>query len=420
MPGKLYTYPNNFKAYKIQVAAQYSGYNLELPKYTAGETNKSSEFLEKFPLGKVPAFEDDGFCLFETNAIAYYVGNNSTRGGDRESEVLQWIGVADNDLLPSACTWVYPTLGILQYNKQATEKAKEQVKSVLSLMNNHLLTRTFLVGERVTQADISMACNLLMLFVNVLEPNFREPYGNVNRWFLTVINQPQFKSVIGEVKLCDKMAQFDAKKYNEISGKGGKKEAAAKKKDEKKAQPKKETAKPDAGDQPPAPKPESSKNPWAECPKPSMDMDEWKRCYSNNPIDVYWPYFLENFKKEDYSIWIMDYKYNDELTISFMAANLINGMYQRLEKLRKHAFGCTLLIGENNDLKITGVWFWLGHELAFELSEDWKIDYEHYSWKKLDFEEEETKKIVRAYFDDDEDAGQAYFNKRIREHKVYK
>lgn len=43
----------------------------------------------------------------------------------------------------------------------------------------------------------------------VLEPAFRQPYPNVNRWFVTCINQPQFKAVLGEVKLCEKMAQFD-------------------------------------------------------------------------------------------------------------------------------------------------------------------------------------------------------------------
>ena len=32
---------------------------------------------------------------------------------------------------------------------------------------------------------------------------------NVNRWFLTCINQPQFKAVLGEVEICTKMATFD-------------------------------------------------------------------------------------------------------------------------------------------------------------------------------------------------------------------
>ena len=43
---------------------------------------------------------------------------------------------------------------------------------------------------------------------------------NVTRWFTTVINQPNVKAVIGEFALCTKMAEFDAKKFAEFSGRG--------------------------------------------------------------------------------------------------------------------------------------------------------------------------------------------------------
>ena len=42
-----------------------------------------------------------------------------------------------------------------------------------------------------------------------MDPSFRAPFANVNRWFLTIVNQPQFKKVLGEVKLCETMAKFD-------------------------------------------------------------------------------------------------------------------------------------------------------------------------------------------------------------------
>lgn len=47
--------------------------------------------------------------------------------------------------------------------------------------------------------------------VQVMEPAFRAPYVNVNRWFLTCVNQPQFKTVLGEIEICSKMAVFDGK-----------------------------------------------------------------------------------------------------------------------------------------------------------------------------------------------------------------
>ena len=45
----------------------------------------------------------------------------------------------------------------------------EDVKKCLTVLNNVLLTKTFLVGERVTLADISVVCNLLMLYKQVCD-----------------------------------------------------------------------------------------------------------------------------------------------------------------------------------------------------------------------------------------------------------
>merc|ERR1712026_242658 len=136
-----------------------------------------------------------------------------------------------------------------QFNKNATDRAKEDIKAALKTLNDHLLTRTFLVGERVTLADIAVACTMISLYKQVLDPAFRKPFGNVTRWFNTVVNQPNAKAVSGVVELCTKMAEFDPKKFAEFSGKGDnkkeKKEKAPKqeakkpekKKEEKKAEP---------------------------------------------------------------------------------------------------------------------------------------------------------------------------------------
>lgn len=52
---------------------------------------------------------------------------------------------------------------------QSTDKAMEDVKKCLTVLNNVLLTKTFLVGERVSLADISVGCNLLMLYKQVCD-----------------------------------------------------------------------------------------------------------------------------------------------------------------------------------------------------------------------------------------------------------
>ena len=64
---------------------------------------------------QVPAFEaTDCTCLTESNAIAYYVGNNALRASEspvHSAQVIQWMQFADSDILPASCTWVFPTLG---------------------------------------------------------------------------------------------------------------------------------------------------------------------------------------------------------------------------------------------------------------------------------------------------------------------
>merc|ERR1712034_257806 len=308
---------------------------------------------------------------------------------------------ADQEILPAACTWVFPTLGIMQFNKNATDRAKEDIKAALKTLNDHLLTRTFLVGERVTLADISVACTLLSLYKQVLDPAFRGSLTNVNRWFTTVINQPNAKAVLGEVVLCTKMAEFDSKKFAEFSGKGDKKkEAKPKAEPAKKKEPekKKEKSAEPAADDDGMPKEPKAKDPMAELPKGTFDLEEWKRFYSNNDEDESIKWFWEHFDAEHYSIWRSDHKFNNELTMVFMSCNLVGGMFQRLEKMKKNAFASAILFGENNNSSISGIWVWKGQELAFDLCEDWAIDSGSYDWKKLDPKSEECKNLITQYW----------------------
>jgi elongation factor 1-gamma len=110
------------------------------------------------------------------------------------------------------------------------------------------------------------------------------------------------------------------------------------------------------------------KDPFADMPKPTFNMDEFKRVYSNeDTAENAIPYFWKNFDNEHCSIWFCDYKYPEDLKQIFMTCNLVTGFFQRLDKLRKHAFGSMCVFGENNNNTIAGIWIWRGHELAFEV-----------------------------------------------------
>lgn len=339
------------------------------------------------------------------------MANEQLRGKTdlQRAQVLQWTHFADAEILPAACGTVFPLLGILPFNKNNADRARQDVNAVLAVLNQHLLTQTYLVGERITLADIVVFANLLSLYQYVLEPAARAPYGNVTRWFTTILNQPQVAAVVKDYQLATVALQADPKKYAEFQKKigGGAAAAApaaaaaapaAKKEKAKKEKPAAEPAEDlDEAELALAAEPKS-KDPFDAMPKGTFNFDDFKRSYSNESEDVSVPYFWTKFDPEHYSIWFGEYKYNHELTKTFMSCNLIGGMYQRLDKMRKQAFASVCLFGGDNDSTISGVWVWRGQELAFPLSPDWQIDYEVYDWKKLDASSEETKKLVKQYF----------------------
>merc|ERR1711936_113412 len=180
------------------------------------------------------------------------------------------------------------------------------------------------------------------------------------------------------------------------SGKKEKKKADKPKPEQQPKKEKKETT--PAPEEEVALAPPKEKDPFAALPKGNFDMDDFKRFYSNNDEDKSVPYFWEKFDKDNYSIWRCDYKYNDELTMVFMSCNLMGGMYQRLEKLRKNAFASMALFGENNNSTISAIWVFKGQQLAFDLNEDWQVDYSSYEWKKLDPASSDTKAMVNQYW----------------------
>merc|ERR1711881_787423 len=255
----------------------------------------------------------------------------------------------------------------------------------------------------------------------VLAPECRKSIPHVTRWFQTCVHKmPAF----GAHTLCAKEAQFDGKTFGELNKKAGgdNKKADKKKQEPKKKQeaPKKEEKKADdvIADAEAAKK---AKDPWYGLPG-DYDFDAWKRCYSNNDtiptaMDYFWKHVEPEM--ENYSIWYGKYKYGDEIAMPFMASNLIRGLYQRIDKMRKHSFASMCVFGgeQKGDIEISGVWFWKGQGLAFDLCDDWKTDYDTYDWSKLDLNSAADKEKITAYFAWEGNFGTS---KEFREGKIWK
>ncbi|CAG8539117.1 3905_t:CDS:2 [Paraglomus brasilianum] len=375
--GKLYGQANSPRVYEVLLTATYAGIDVKLIEIESA-SKQSSEYQAKFPHDKLPTFEsDNGVVLHESGGISFYIASqqeNSPLLGKNKAEtaqVVQYLLFANVEIAPYVKTWIEPILGKASYNKPAHNQAVDNLKKSLTSLEKVLQKKTFLVGERITLADIAVSSALYSAFKMVLDVEFRKNYKNVTRWYVTLINQPNFK-VLADASLVD-VAQVWIPPKKE-----------SKKDQKKEQQPKKEKAKPaedDAEDDaPPPPKPKSKLD---LLPPSTFVLDEWKRFYSNNktrPDAIEW--FWKHFDPEGYSIWRVDYKYNEELTKIFMSSNLIGGFYNRLERARKYAFGSLLVLGEDNNSEIAGYFVIRGQEIPEEVTD--AADFESYTFVKVD------------------------------------
>lgn len=277
----------------------------------------------------------------------------------------------------------------------------------LNTLEAHLSARTFVVGERITLADIHIAAALFRAVKITVDAEARSKLVNTIRHLETIVNQPKLKDVFGQVEYVDKALQYVPPKKEP---KPAPAPAAPK---EKKEKPKKEDddEEDDGNLVPEEPK---AKNPLDLLPKSSFNLEDWKRAYSNKdtrgpdgalewfyakyvpwfPVLDFTQYLAHSFDKEGFSVWRVDFKYNEELTLIFMSSNQVGGFFNRLEASRKYLFGSVGVLGEPNASVISGVLILRGQDVKAAV--DCAPDWESYDYKKLDLDNEGDKKFFES------------------------
>ncbi|CCE62324.1 hypothetical protein TPHA_0C01680 [Tetrapisispora phaffii CBS 4417] len=352
----------------------------------------SAQFAQQFPLKKLPAFVDNtGVRLSEQLAVDFYLINLADNQEIKtqllgnpddfrtQSQILRWASLGNSDLLSIMLSAFGPLRGDVPYNKKAVDEALVKVEVVISIFEERLKTHTYLANEDITLADLICCASFVRGFNYLFGKEWRAAHPSIVRWFNTVRNSPIIKSEFTEFKFIDK--QIDPPK----------KEKKEKKKNldcccccQKDAEP--------AENAEPAPE-KKAKHPLEALGKATFVLDEWKRKYSNEDTRlVALPWFWEHYNPEEYSLWKVEYKYNDELTQTFMSNNLVGGFFNRLSGSIKYMFGSLVVYGVTNDNGIVGAVLVRGQEFApaFEVAPDW----ESYSYVKLDASKEEDKAFV--------------------------
>jgi len=410
--GKVYGYQGNPRTNSLLIIAKENNLNVELVDTQPGSVPESYKKLNA--LGKIPTFEGaNGYVLSECIAIAVYLASQSEKtlllGKTKEeyANVLRWMSFANQEVLPAIGGWFRPLLGKDIYVKKNVDAAEAKALAAYGVLEKHLTANTYLASERISAADIFAASIVGRGFEFVIDEKARESFPAVVRWFTTVSSLPSYAAVAGKPTLIKEAIKYTPPKKE--------KAPAAPKAAAPKAAPKAAAAEED--DEPKeAPKP---KHPLEALGKPTLVMDDWKRKYSNEDTrSVALPWFWQNYKPEEYSLWKVSFKYPEELTQVFMSSNLIGGFFNRLEASRKFLFGSMSVYGVANDSIITGVFMVRGdkHEPAFDVAPDW----ESYEFVKLDPSNPKDKELLEDAWSWDKPAE---FNGKTYQHadgKVFK
>jgi elongation factor 1-gamma len=398
--GTLWTIPRQRPGKVIRSVAVLGGLQIDLPEnYTHYEDNKKPEFLAKFPHGKIPGWEGkDGFLLTEGVPIAKYLAslapNSGLLGADAKDAALvdQWIHFAETEVEAPQRIVNQMLSGIFPYLKPIHTNMLEHMTRSLTTVNSHLATRTFLVTERITVADLVLAAVLHLAVTITVDAELRAKLPNVVRHLETILNQPKIKDIFGETTYVEKAVQFvPPKKEPKVS----KEAKPAAPKAEKK--PKARAADDDEEDEPLVPAEPKKANPLDALPKSTFSLEDWKRAYSNKETRgaggaLEW--FYENFDKDGFSVWRVDFKYPTELTQTFMSSNQIGGFFNRLEASRKYLFGSVGVLGSANDSLISGTFILRGPDVIPVV--DVAPDFESYEYKKLDLENADDKAFFES------------------------
>lgn len=159
--------------------------------------HKSAEFLKINPMGKVPAMIDGDTTLFESMAINFYIAdtykkellgeNNTDRG-----LVHQWSFWATSELQGPIIEVFIQKVFVPEDKRDNNiiENNLKKLPNLLSVLNNSLNDKKYLVGNQFTLADLNtatVASICPMIGVDL------ELYPNVKTWLAAMSDRPAFQ-----------------------------------------------------------------------------------------------------------------------------------------------------------------------------------------------------------------------------------
>ncbi len=171
-----------FVANELGLDYEYNSVNL-----VSGE-NRSEGHLKIHPGGKVPVIDDDGFVLFESNAIIRYLAAKCESplypgGAKQRALVDQWADFVSHHIATAVGSVLFNRVFAPFLNEEVDERSITEglsfLERFLPVVDTPLKERRYLAGGELTLADFSLLSALDPAEVAQVDLS---GYLNITRW----------------------------------------------------------------------------------------------------------------------------------------------------------------------------------------------------------------------------------------------
>jgi glutathione S-transferase len=160
--------------------------------------NHEPAYLAMNPNGLVPTLEEDGFALWESNAIVRYLASSHGAGSlcpsnpQARADVERWMDWQITTL-QQGMTTVFWGLVRTQPEKRdlaAIEAARQSLCGLWARLDRHLADRAFVGGSEFTMGDIPVGC-MAYRWLNL--PLQRNDLPHLQAWYERLATRPAYR-----------------------------------------------------------------------------------------------------------------------------------------------------------------------------------------------------------------------------------
>jgi glutathione S-transferase len=178
-----------------------------------GREQDGPQFRQMFPEGMVPAIDDNGFYLWEGQAIITYLMDKFSPGHSlyptdpqSRAHVHRFLHFDNGSLFPALKTLIYRTI----YFQEEMDPEKEQAfRAKVSLLDQALNGKRYLSGNDLTVADL--ACYASMSQIWMFDNLDMSLYPEVRSWMDRLRNGLPYDSEVTQIPI-QQFKEFMAKR----------------------------------------------------------------------------------------------------------------------------------------------------------------------------------------------------------------